>query len=94
MPSDNYIDITLSIGGQFTTPANGYVLVYGSATKNGGIIAIENTNAHMSSQSATGITSGFGLGATIIAKKGDVISLSGDAVTITGARFIYAEGEI
>ena len=70
------------------------MLVYGSATKNGGIIAIENTNAHMSSQSATGITSGFGLGATIMAKKGDIISLSGDAVTIAGARFIYAEGEI
>ena len=96
MPSSRYIDLTLGANGStYTAPANGYYCLYG----NGGIkgdfaINLENVTSHFR-ECILGNNWADWVSTYIPVKKGDIVKLLYNNVTMSSHDFlfIYAEGE-
>lgn len=91
VPSENYVDIAITVGTQLTyiAPANGYVMVRVGSTA--GLCEVRNTTASELG-ARIGNTSAYNEVSTQC-KKGDTLILNVSG-SVSMCRFIYAEGEI
>ena len=96
MPSSRYIDLTLGASGStYTAPANGWFAICAWNSVANGIVAFYNQN-NFTSPSARNAWAGGNIHNNLPCKKGDVITLGYDGISLTNAdnyfRFYYAEG--
>lgn len=88
MPSDNYVDLTLS-SGSHTAPASGYIYAemdsatYIKITVGGGGLTFNNNRS-----------SAGALSVTAVVRKGQSYTIVGTKTALRQHRFVYAEGEI
>ena len=94
MPSSRYIDLTLGASGStYTAPANGWFIISGKSTANGGYCILD-TNIYEPSYMTTNDAGWFDRG-FIPVRKGQVMTLRYGNYEIEADRFkfIYAKGE-
>lgn len=95
MPSNSYIDLTLGASGStYTAPANGRLMLRGTATGNDSNVDLRNTVTEEWSFSCFPSHYPVNVCAGLNVKKGDVIQYSYYQANINYFRFIYAQGEI
>ena len=94
MPSNRYEDLTLGANGTtYTAPANGWFVVSGKPTADGGYCILDTTNyepTYMTTNTSGWYSRGF-----IPVRKGQVMTLRYENYEIEADRFkfVYAEGE-
>ena len=97
MPSNKYINLTLSASGsKYTAPANGYFLVSGNGGSNNAYVDMENTTAGLLGVLPYTTNSNIGLRSFVPASKGDVISISYSNNFGSKGKsliFVYAQGD-
>lgn len=96
MPSDKYIDLSLSSSGStYTAHANGYYLLVRTGGTAGSYMNIINTATNFGAESYAQATNN-NVFVWLPVKSGDTVSISYSAnyTTTVYFRFIYAEGEI
>lgn len=91
MPSNKYVDLTLSAGTPYTAPADGYFTIIGSATAVNGYVMLSNEAKQMVNNPITTIAGG-GLAAFLPVEKGDVVRIYYNNYSNNIFRFIYANG--
>ena len=94
MPSSVYDILTVGASGStYTAPANGYFAFMGFSDVTNGFVLFTNTNNYLVS-AISRAPQGSGISTSIPAKKGDVITLSYDAIQTSWSYlvFVYAEG--
>lgn len=95
MPSNSYTNLTLgSSGSTYTAPANGRLMLRGTATGNDSNVNLRNTVTEEWALSCFPSHYPLDICAAMDVKKGAVIQYYYNQVNITYFRFIYAQGEV
>ncbi len=88
MPSSTAVSLTYTEGGQFTVPADGY-LVLRASTSQGGIYIVNISNGIIVSSISE---REWALGCVSPVKKGDIVQVSSWQASSHSLFFLYAEG--
>ena len=88
MPSSMAVSLTYTEGGQFTVPADGY-LVLRASTSQGGIYIVNISNGIIVSSISE---REWALGCVLQVKKGDIVQVSSWQASSHSLFFLYAEG--
>ena len=88
MPSSTAVSLTYTEGGQFTVPADGY-LVLRASTSQGGIYIVNISNGIIVSSISE---HEWALGCVLPVKKGDIVQVSSWQASSHSLFFLYAEG--
>lgn len=95
MPSNSYINLTVGASGlTYTAPANGRLMLRGTATGNDSNVNFRNTVTEEWVVSCFPSHYPLDLCVGMNVKQGDVIQYYYNQVNITYFRFIYAQGEV